>query len=99
MRLAETTGEWMVDRMLGNFHVEMAGFSQELVTGMAAASMLPWRQLVNDKSDILSKSLDGIPCHLLQVPRDLSADQASDAVVRELEQLLPALLEERGELR
>lgn len=94
-RVVEVSHAWMVDRMLGNFHIEMAGFSQHVVTAMAAASMLPWRQLVNDKADILTKSLDGIPCYLVQVPRDLSADDASDAVVNVLDELLPQLLEER----
>ena len=95
IRLETVSDDWMVDRMLGNFHVEMAGFSQRLVTAMAAASMLTWRQLVDDKADVLRKSLDGIPCHLLQVPGRWSADKASDAVVRALDELLPELLHER----
>jgi hypothetical protein len=95
VRLAEVSDDWMVDRLIGNFHVEMAGFSQRLVTAMAAASMLSWRQLVDDKADVLRKALDGIPCHLLQVPGQWSPDDASDAVVRELDRLLPALADER----
>lgn len=95
VRLVDVSNDWMVDRMLGNFHVEMAGFSQRLVTAMAASSMLTWRQLVDDKADVLRKALDGVPCHLLQVPGAWSADEASDAVVRELDGLLPELLVER----
>jgi hypothetical protein len=83
---------WMVDRMMGNFHVEMAAFSQQLVTAMAAASVLPWRQFVEDKGDVLSKAIDGIPAYLLKVPRHFSPDQASDEVVRILDTLLPELL-------
>jgi hypothetical protein len=98
VRLVDTGQDWMVDRMLGNFHVEMASFSQRLTTAMAAASMLSWRRWVNDKAEILTKALDGIPCHLLQVPREMSADEASDAVVRELGLLLPVLLRERGDV-
>ena len=30
---------------MGNFHLEMPGFSQSLVTAMAATSMTPWRDL------------------------------------------------------
>jgi hypothetical protein len=95
VRLVEVDHDAMVDRLLGNFHIEMAGFSQRLVTAMAAASMLTWRQVVDDKTDVLRKALDGVPCHLLQVPGRWSPDEASDAVVRELDGLLPELLAER----
>ncbi|MGN6577432.1 MAG: glycosyltransferase, partial [Nocardioides sp.] len=95
VRLVEVGDDWMVDRLLGNFHIEMAGFSQRLVTAMGAACMLTWRQIVDDKADVLRKALDGVPCHLLQVPGRWSPDEASDAVVRELDAMLPALLVER----
>ena len=83
---------WMVDRVIGNFHLEMPGFSQTLVTAMAATSMTTWRDLVAGKSDVLAKGLDGLPCYLLQVPSRLSADQASDEVVTVLDELVPSLL-------
>jgi hypothetical protein len=92
VRLREVDAEWMVDRMMGNFHVEMARFSQEMVTAMAATSFLPWRSHVQDKCDVLQKAIDGLPCHLLQVPAEWSADRASDEVVDVLEELLPPLL-------
>jgi hypothetical protein len=95
VRLVDVSPEWMVDRMLGNFHVEMAGFSQRAVTAIAAASVLSWRELVDDKSDLLTKALAGTPCFLLQVPRDHAPDQASDEVVEVLDALLPSLLAER----
>ena len=82
----------MVDRMLGNFHMEMAGFSQEVVAGLAATSLLSWRQHVNEKADVLVKALAGIPCYLLQVPAEFSPDRASDEVVRVLEEVMPALM-------
>ena len=82
----------MVDRVIGNFHLEMPGFSQALVTAMAATSMTTWRDLVAGKSDVLAKGLDGLPCYLLQVPSRLSADQASDEVVTVLDELVPSLL-------
>jgi hypothetical protein len=96
VQLSEVSTEWMVDRMLGNFHVEMAGFSQRLVTALAAASMLSWRSLVDDKADLLTKALSGTPCYLLQVPRDHAPDDASDEVVEVLDDLLPSLLGERA---
>jgi GT2 family glycosyltransferase len=83
---------WMVDRVIGNFHLEMPGFSQTLVTAMAATSMTTWRDLVAGKSDVLAKGLDGLPCYLLKVPSRLTADQASDEVVTVLDELVPSLL-------
>ncbi|MDN4610563.1 hypothetical protein [Arthrobacter burdickii] len=93
-RLVEKSKEWMVDRMIGNFHIEMAGFSQQVVTGLAATSVVPWREHFAAKGDVLSKALDGRPCHLLQVPAAYSADEASDDIVRYLEELLPSVLEQ-----
>jgi hypothetical protein len=91
-RLLERSTTWMVDRMMGNFHIEMAGFSQHVVTGMAATSVIPWSAHVDDKGDLLTKALDGRPCHVLQVPSVYSADEASDVIVGFLEKLVPELL-------
>ena len=94
-RIVERTSDWMVDRMIGNFHIEMAGFSQRVVTGLAATSVVPWREHFAAKGLVLSKALDGRPCHLLQVPSAYSADEASDDIVRHLDQLLPSVLDEQ----
>lgn len=94
-RIVERTSDWMVDRMIGNFHIEMAGFSQQVVTGLAATSVVPWREHFAAKGLVLSKALDGRPCHLLQVPSAYSADEASDDIVRHLDQLLPSVLDEQ----
>ncbi|MHA7239981.1 hypothetical protein [Arthrobacter sp. TMS1-12-1] len=94
-RIVERSKEWMVDRMIGNFHIEMAGFSQQVVTGLAATSVVPWREHFTAKGDVLSKALEGQPCHLLQVPAAYTADEASDDIVRYLEELLPSVLDER----
>ncbi|CAN7397902.1 hypothetical protein LJR013_002482 [Pseudarthrobacter oxydans] len=95
-RIVERTADWMVDRMIGNFHIEMAGFSQQVVTGLAATSVVPWREHFAAKGVVLSKALDGRPCHLLQVPSAYAADEASDDIVRHLEQLLPSVLDEQA---
>jgi hypothetical protein len=92
VELTAVPQHWMVDRVMGNFHLEMPGFSQSLVTAMAATSMTPWRELVAAKGDVLAKGLDGLPCYLLKVPSRLTADQASDAVVVVLDELVPSLL-------
>lgn len=95
-RIIERTNEWMVDRMLGNFHIEMASFSQRVVTGLAATSVFPWREHFAAKGVVLSKALDGRPCYLLQVPAAYTADEASDDIVRYLEELLPSILDEQA---
>ncbi|MHA7263337.1 hypothetical protein ACX80W_09075 [Arthrobacter sp. TMN-37] len=95
-RIMERTKDWMVDRMIGNFHIEMAGFSQKVVTGLAATSVISWREHFAAKGAVLSKALDGRPCYLLQVPSAYSADEASDDIVRYLEELLPSVLDERA---
>jgi hypothetical protein len=82
----------MVDRMMGNFHVEMAAFSQRVVTGFAASSVIPWRTHVSDKADTMTKALDGRPAYLLQVPSVYSADEASDVIVKFLGELVPSVL-------
>lgn len=87
-RLTEVDTAWLVDRMLGNFHIEMARFSQAVVTAMAATSMLSWSEYVDDKREVLAKGLDGIPAYLLQVPGRHSADQASGEVVAAVMDLL-----------
>lgn len=94
-RVLERSTEWMVDRMIGNFHIEMAGFSQKVVTGLAATSVVPWREHFAAKGLVLSKALDGRPCHLIQVPAAYSADEASDDIVRHLDELLPSVLDEQ----
>jgi hypothetical protein len=96
VRLRHRDEEWMVDRMIGNFHIEMAGFSQEMVTAMAATSFLPWRRHVEDKRRVLCEAVAGVPCHLLQVPTAWSADRASDEVVAVLDDLVPSLLPVHG---
>lgn len=95
-RLLDRTREWMVDRMMGNFHIEMAGFSQHVVASMAASSVISWREHVDSKRDVLSKALDGRPCHLLQVPSVYSADEASDVIVSFLGDLVPDVLPVSG---
>jgi hypothetical protein len=90
LRAVEVDRDWMVDRMIGNFHIEMAGFSQHVVSGLAAASFLPWTRYVQDKAEVLRAAVDGLPCHLIQAPAEWSADRASDAIVESLIEMLPS---------
>ena len=90
-RLLERDSGWMVDRMIGNFHIEMAGFSQRLVTALGAASLAPLPQHFQDKANVLEKALAGTPCYVLRVPTVYDADTASNDIVSVLDDLLPAV--------
>lgn len=87
-RLHEVTKEWMVDRMVGNFHIELPSHSQHMFTAMAACNLLPAREHFADKSHVLSKALEGIPTYLMQVPAAESPDVASDIIVSHLDRVL-----------
>jgi hypothetical protein len=90
-RLVECDTSWMVDRLLGNFHIEMHSFSQQLVAALGASSVLPLTRYFEEKARVLTKAVDVNPCYLLRVPRAYDADTASDDIVAELEDLLPAV--------
>lgn len=91
-RLLDVDRTWMADRLMGNFHIEMASFSQQVVTSLAATNMVSWRDHTEAKLKVLDKGLEGIPCFLLQVPVNMSADDASDDVVRVMDRLLADLV-------
>ena len=85
VRIAEKPKDWMVSRLIGNFHAETAKHSQELVTAMGATGIVPIEQYFNDKSEVLGSGVGDVPNYLLQVPQVYSPDQASDAIVEQLE--------------
>ncbi len=87
-RLHERTPTWMADRMVGNFHIEMAGFSQHIVAALGAASIIPQAQFFSEKADVIGRALGTSPCYVLRVPAVLTADQASDDIVTHLEGLV-----------
>ena len=82
--LQERSVEWMVSRMVGNFHAEMTMQSQETVTALAASSLVPIEQYFGDKAEILQAALAGKPCFVVQVPQEHHPDQASDLIVEQL---------------
>jgi hypothetical protein len=93
-RLFERDSGWMVDRMIGNFHIEMAGFSQHLVTSLGAASVMPLTRHFRDKADVLAKATASTPCYVLKVPTVYDADTASNDIVAVLDRLLPSVTPE-----
>lgn len=74
----------MVARMLGNFHSEMTVHSREVVNLLGTIGMIPLDRIFAEKARVLAEALADVPTFLLQVPREWSADRASDAIVDEL---------------
>jgi hypothetical protein len=91
-RVAERETEWMVQRMLGNFNIEMPGFSREMIAGLAATSHLSLGSYFDQKARVLAAGLADVPSLLLQVPSVYSPDVASDDIVGVVEDLLGALV-------
>jgi hypothetical protein len=79
---------WMVSRLVGNFHAEIPQHSQEVVTALAAAGLVPLERAFAEKAAVLERGLDGKPAFLLQVPAELSADEASDVIVEHIQEAL-----------
>jgi hypothetical protein len=86
--LEERDRGWMVSRMIGNFHAEIKHFSQDIITALGATGIVPIEQAFNEKAAVLEQALSGKPTFLLQVPKALSADQASDVIVEQLQRAL-----------
>lgn len=80
-RLTATDMEWMVSRIIGNFHCEMSAHSRDVVTALGATGLVPIDQLFAEKADVLVRALNGKPTFLLRVPVTFSADRASDVIV------------------
>lgn len=72
---------WMVSRLVGNFHCEMALQSREVVTALGATGLVPTERFFGEKAAVLAEAVAGKPCFLLRVPAALSADIASDQIV------------------
>ena len=89
--LHEKTTDWMVSRMIGNFHAEVPHQSQELITALGASGLYPIERTFGDKATVLHSALRKKPAYLLQVPQSFPPDQASDVIVAELEQLIERL--------
>jgi hypothetical protein len=94
VRVAERDTEWMVQRMLGNFNLELPTFSREVVAGLAATSHLSLGDFFARKAEVLTKALEDSPSFVLQVPSVYGPDIASDDIVGVVEDLLGNLLGE-----
>jgi hypothetical protein len=75
---------WMVSRLLGNFHSELPADSRDVITAMAATGLAPLHEVFAEKAAVLRRAISGLPCYCLRVPAAMSADTASDAIVAHL---------------
>ena len=79
--LEQRDREWMVSRLVGNFHSEVTRHSQEVLTAMAATGLIALERFFGEKADVLREALVDVPVYLLRVPQPWSADKASDQIV------------------
>jgi len=87
-RVSERDTDWMAQRMIGNFHIEMPGFSRDVLAGLAATSHLSLGSFLGAKARTIEAALAGVPTYVLQVPSVYSPDIASDDIVMVVEDLL-----------
>ena len=86
--LEEHTREWMVSRLVGNFHSEITRHSQEVFTALAATGLIALEDFFSQKAAVLTEALADTPVYLLRVPRAWSADKASDHIVEHVLRVL-----------
>jgi hypothetical protein len=97
VELSEKDRDWMVSRMVGNFHAEITQHSQQVIAALSASSLLPIETYFGEKAAVLEQALGDTPNFLLRVPQSFSPDQASDAIVAELESVMERVgVKERG---
>jgi hypothetical protein len=84
VRMLERNEAWMAARMLGNWHIEMARHSRDVLTCLGASGMLSLDEIFGRKARILRTALAPCRTALMQVPSAMSADEASDAIVARL---------------
>ena len=86
--MLERDRSWMVSRLVGNFHAEIAPHSQAVITALGATGLVPIERYFAEKAAVLERALAGKPSFLLQVPQAYSPDQASDVIVAHLQEAL-----------
>jgi len=86
--MLERDRSWMVSRLVGNFHAEIAPHSQAVITALGATGLVPIERYFADKAAVLERALAETPAFLLQVPQAYSPDQASDVIVAHLQEAL-----------
>lgn len=86
--LEPRSADWLTTRIVGNFHTELPGVSRSLIEALGATGLVPLERYFSDKAKVVRRGLGGIPCHVLKIPVDWSADRASDHVTATVQALL-----------
>jgi hypothetical protein len=90
-RVSERDASWMVERMIGNFHIEMPSFSRDVLAGLSATSHLSLGTFLAEKARVVGAALADVPTYVLQVPSVYTPDIASDDIVEVVEGLAEKL--------
>jgi hypothetical protein len=80
--------EWMITRLIGNFHSEMTKYSRVVMTTLGASGLVPIENSFIEKRAVLEKGLQDKPCYLLRIPQALPPDRASDIIVDHIQKLI-----------
>lgn len=88
VQFGEKRNSWMVSRLIGNFNSELTKHSRLVMTALGAAGIVPIERFFSDKAAVLDRALQGTPSFLLRVPKVLTPDQASDIIVKHIQQVL-----------
>jgi len=86
--LREVTEEWMVTKIVGNFHAEMSPQSRDVFTALATTAILPLQDVMAEKAEIVAKAIAGLPTFRLQVPTHFPPSQAAPTIVAEMERAM-----------
>ena len=81
-RLEARSTQWMTSRIVGNFHSELPMVSRRLVEALGATGLVPLEEHFGQKAAVVRRALEDVPCYLLRLPADWSADRASDFVAQ-----------------
>ena len=86
--LREVTEDWMVTKIVGNFHAEMSPQSRDVFTALATTAILPIQDVMAEKAEIVAKAIAGLPTFRLQVPTHFPPHQAAPTIVSEMERAM-----------
>ena len=86
--LQETDESWMVSRLIGNFHAEMACTPVRSSSPWAPPGSCPSRPSSTTSARCFERAVAGKPTYLLRVPASFPADQASDVIVEHLQKAM-----------
>jgi len=89
-QFVEKNRDWMVARLVGNFHSELPKYSRMVMTALGASGIVPVENNLAEKAEVIRAALDGKPAFLLRVPKALSPDQASDIIIEHIQKVLDA---------